>query len=274
MTEAEKKRLTELKAKGEPTDEEKAELKALEAKAAADNGAGDKSYGEAYVKELRSEAAKYRTKMKEFETRLAQFDGFDIDEYHRLKDAQEALEHDKLTKAGEFDKLRQKLVDEHTKELGKEKERTAALEVEVENLKKELQQTIIRNEIASAASVAKALNPKLVEMAVMSQVRIEEIDGVGKVIRVIEPDGTPRINIKTGKPLTILELMEDMRQSEEYAMLFAGGVSGAGSKTTHSFGGSNIKNPWKKDTFNLTLQAQIVRQSPELAAKLKTEAGY
>lgn len=32
-------------------------------------------------------------------------------------------------------------------------------------------------------------------------------------------------------------------------------------------------NPWKRETFNLTLQGQIVKSDPEKAARLKAEAG-
>lgn len=32
-------------------------------------------------------------------------------------------------------------------------------------------------------------------------------------------------------------------------------------------------NPWKKETFNLTEQGRILRDNPELAAKLKSQAG-
>lgn len=37
-------------------------------------------------------------------------------------------------------------------------------------------------------------------------------------------------------------------------------------------GGSEI-NPWRKETFNLTQQAKILRENPALAARLKAEAG-
>lgn len=32
-------------------------------------------------------------------------------------------------------------------------------------------------------------------------------------------------------------------------------------------------NPWKQDTFNLTEQGRITRDNPDLAKKLKAEAG-
>src|SRR5690606_24724391 len=34
-----------------------------------------------------------------------------------------------------------------------------------------------------------------------------------------------------------------------------------------------IKNPWSKEHFNLTEQARILRENPELAAQLKAAAG-
>src|SRR5690606_36019732 len=34
-----------------------------------------------------------------------------------------------------------------------------------------------------------------------------------------------------------------------------------------------IKNPWSKEHFNLTEQGRIIRENPELAAQLKSQAG-
>jgi hypothetical protein len=54
-------------------------------------------------------------------------------------------------------------------------------------------------------------------------------------------------------------------------------TSGHGSGGDHKgkliFRGNPITNPWKKDTRNLTLQGQITKEDPELAARLKKEAG-
>ena len=33
------------------------------------------------------------------------------------------------------------------------------------------------------------------------------------------------------------------------------------------------ENPWKKETWNLTKQGEITKKDPDLAAKLKAEAG-
>jgi hypothetical protein len=80
------------------------------------------------------------------------------------------------------------------------------------------------------------------------------------------------MDLKTGKPLTVPQLLEEMRLSPDYAHLFAGGKAGSGSGTT-LFNGERVDNPWKKESFNLTLQGKILRENPTLANRLKQEAG-
>jgi hypothetical protein len=53
----------------------------------------------------------------------------------------------------------------------------------------------------------------------------------------------------------------------------SGNGSGRVPNRSESFQGKKVANPWKKDTFNLTLQGQIVTGDPELAKRMKKEAG-
>jgi len=272
LTEAEKRELEALKAKGEElTDEEKARLEALSAKA----GEGDKTFTEAYVKGLRTESAKYRTKAREAEEKLAQFDGIDPDEYRKLLELKKEQETKKLEAEGEWEKLRAQLVESHAKEKEKFETERAAFNSKIEGLEAELSNTILGHEIAVAAGTAQAINPKLVEITLksMKMASVEQDDDGRRVIRVLNDDGeTARIDPQTGEPMTVLQLLEDMKQSKEYAHLFAGGKPGAGSGT-HFFRGGHIENPWKTETRNLTRQAEILRADPALAKRLKAEAG-
>ena len=63
-----------------------------------------------------------------------------------------------------------------------------------------------------------------------------------------------------------------MKQSENYAHLFAGGSAGAGSGTV-KFDGRSIDNPWKPGSINLTLQGKILQENPSMAKRLAAEAG-
>lgn len=267
MTDAEKKELDALKAKGDKaTDEDKARMAELEAKA------GEKTYSEDYVKTLRTEAAQRRMKVKELEEKLAKFDGIDPDEYQKLLDNKKELEKKKLMDAGEFETLRKQLVEENSKELAKRDEEKAALMLKNQQLADELDLTILRHEISTAAVIAKALNPSLVEMVVLNQAKVDMSEDGKRLIKVLDSKGDARIDIKTGEPIKIITLLEEMKQSPEYAMLFSGGKAGAGSGTLQ-YGGKSIDNPWKKETFNLTLQGKIFKENRELAMRLKSEAG-
>jgi hypothetical protein len=272
MTDEERKELEALRKKADPTDDDKKRIEALEAKEKAAEGGDEKTFSESYVKELRTESAKYRTKAKEAEEALAKFDGIDLDEYHTMKQAQKDEETKELERKGEFDKLREQMVDDHNDEKAKWETEKAELNARYAALEAELHKTILSHEIVVAAAVAKAYNPKLVELAVAQMVKVEQGDDGRRIIRVLDAEGNPRKYYKTGEPMTIPQLLEEMKQSQEYAPLFAGGNVGAGSNTVQ-FDGKSIENPWKPETLNLTLQGKIVKENPELAARLKAEAG-
>ena len=281
MTEAEKRELEALKAKAEKdlTDDEKARLEALkkkeaEAEAEADSGDKDKTFSESYVKGLRAESAKYRTKAKEAEEKLAQFNEVDIEEYRRLKQEKADAVKAKLEEKGEWEKLREQLVEAHQNEKDAwEKEKAQMLE-NYQKLEGELANTILGHEIAVAAATAKAINPKTVELILqgLHMVKVEQTDEGKRIIKVLDTEGNGRIDPKTGEAMTVPQLLEEMKHSKDHAHLFAGGNVGAGSGTEY-FGNTSIKNPWKKETLNLTLQGQILTKDPALAKRLMAEAG-
>lgn len=271
MTEAEKRELEALKAKSDLTEDEKARLAALEAKAKEGEG-DDESFSKAYVEQLRKENAKYRTRAKEADEKLAGYDGIDPAKYREMEDAAKKAEEGKLKSEGEWDKLRQNMVTAHEGELRKKDDVITQQDNKIKQLEAEIGKTILSHEIAVEASVAEAINPKLVEMVVEQKTKIEVDENGNRVITVLDTEGNPAIDLKTGKPQTIAGLLKEMKGSTEYAHLFKGGSTGAGSGT-ESFGGKSIKNPWKADSRNLTLQGQIVSENPDQARRLISEAG-
>jgi len=273
LTEAEKRELEALRAKTDLTETEKTRLGELEAKAKAENdGDDDKTFSKAYVESLRAENAKYRTRAKDADEKLAKYDGVDPEKYRELETTAKAAEQAKLEGKGEWEKLKENMVQSHQVDLKKKDDEITALKGEKQKLELEIGKTIRKHTVAVEASIAEAINPNVVEMIVEARTQIETSDTGARNVIVLDADGSPAIDLKTGKPLTVAGLLKEMKTSQEYAHLFKGGSSGAGSGT-ENFGGTSIKNPWKADSSNLTLQGQVIRENPDMARRLIQEAG-
>lgn len=266
MLEALKKKLEA----GTITEEEKAKLEALEQELDENESSGEKTYSEAYVKQLREENAKRRKKLKEYEEMLAKYDGINPDEYEELKSFKEQIEKEKLEKAGEFDKLKEKMVQEFGKEKKQLFKQLEEANKKYSQLEAEFNNMILSNAVITEAVKAEAFNPDVIKLAIMQEAKIEVDDNGNRIIKLYE-NGQEKINYKTGKPLTIAERIEEMKQDERFAFMFKGGITGAGS-TQYGVGGANFKNPFSKEHFNLTEQGKIWKENPELAQRLKAQA--
>lgn len=261
MTEEEKREAAE-KAEKERLEKERLE------KEKADK---DKLYSESYVRGLREEAAKWRTQLRAAEEKLGKLETVDLDEYQQLKEKAKEIEQKELETKGEWEKAKQIIMDNHAKELAKKDEAIAKKDIEIAKLQAELNNTILENAVAIEASAAKCVNPMLLSLWMGREARVVTLDDERRVVKLFNEDGTHRLNSK-GDPMTIKERIEEMKQDPQFAVLFEGGVAGAGSKTERGGSGKQV-NPWKKETLNLTEQGRIVRENPELAKRLATEAG-
>lgn len=269
------------KAASDLSDQEKAEMKqleALEAKAGGAGGAGDTGdddtpkFTQAYVDKLRSDAAKYRIKAKEVGEKLTQFEGVDPEKYQELLQQQADAEKSKLEAKGDWDKLREQLVDTHNKELQTKDQSFQTLQAENAKLKDEINSIILKHEIGIHATVAKAINPELVEMVVLGKVKVDVDDNGERKIKVLDADKKDRLDPKTGEAFTIPQLINELKQTQQYAHLFIGGTYGAGGGGEY-FEGRSISNPWKSESFNLTMQGEVMKKDGTLAKRLIVEAG-
>lgn len=76
------------------------------------------------------------------------------------------------------------------------------------------------------------------------------------------------------KKQSLSEYITQINEDEDNAHHFRPrGGSGSGTASGTSGGGKTPENPWASATFNLTKQGQLLKQNPELAARLKAEAG-
>ena len=203
--------------------------------------------------------------LKQVEELKAKFGGIDPDEVKRLAEEKRRLEEDAARKAGDFDKMLQGRVKPLQDQL-------QALAAERDALHGRLADLQI-NQGAIAAATKRGLRPSAMAdlaLRVRNVFRLE-----AGVPRAYEADGkTAKVGKDGVSPITLDEWVEGL--AAEAPHLFAenagGGAAGSGSGAGSGavpFG----ENPWKRETFNLTKQGEIVRKDPSRAKALMSAAG-
>lgn len=143
------------------------------------------------------------------------------EEIQALVEAQAQAERDKLTKAGEWDKLAKQMTDAHALEITKQGE-TA------KGYRAQLERHLVDAAAVSALAAAKG-NAELLLPHVKARTKVVEENGEF-VLRVVDAKGDPRVNTK-GEFLSMSDLVGEMRGSDVYAPAFlAPGASGGGSQ--------------------------------------------
>lgn len=190
---------------------------------------------ETKAKTAQSEAIAERKKRQAWEAI-----GKSPEEIAEMLAAAEKAETAKAEKAGEWDKLKAQMNEKHAAEL--EAERTAA-----QKMRGTLERYLVDAAATSAIASAKGV-PELLLPHVQRHMRVVE-EGGEFVAQVVDAKGDPRVNGK-GEPLTVADLVAEMRQSEIYGRAFEGsGQSGSGMHPGNGAGGTGIakKSDFKTD---------------------------
>ena len=225
---------------------------------------------------LSVEGMVHKAKLEEFRTNNIELarerddlrqklEGIDLDEYRDLKSRADDIKAEKLLKKGDVDAL----IAERTGEMKREHEKAL----------KKLQQTA---DEATASLSRVMIDQALVAAGSKHHVRpeaIEDLAARGRGVFRLE-DGAPRAYGQDGKPiydgnaepLTIDQYVEQLARKAPH--LFepstgTGGALGNGTAGTSPTG----RNPWKKETWNLTEQGKIIKQDPAMAKRLRATAG-
>lgn len=137
-----------------------------------------------------------------------------------------------LKGAGQWDKLKAQMLDQHKAEIGK---RDEALTKSRARLERHLVDAQAVAAIAAHKGVAALLLPH-----VKAAVKVVE-EGDELVVRVVDAAGNPRVNAK-GEFLGIADLVGEMRQDVIFGRAFEpSGATGGGSKDTPGAGASQKK---------------------------------
>lgn len=206
------------------------------------------------VSGLKSTLGKELTKRKQLEKDFAKFKDIDPDK------AREALV--RLEELGSIDPLKEadkivdqrlkaatgQLVEKHTKELDAERARSARLQ-------KAFESTLIDQAATAALAEAKG-SVELLLPHVQRHTRVRELDDGRHVVEVIDKEGTVRIGNSKGDPMTISDLIQEMKKSDAFGRAFDGsGQSGSGTRpTTNTNGSQGSRAITKKSDFKSELE--------------------
>jgi hypothetical protein len=132
------------------------------------------------------------------------------EEIQALVDAQAQAEREKLTKAGEWDKLKEQIATQHQTELSKRQEVEKAL-------RGQLEKHLVDAAAATALAAAEG-SPELLLPHVKARVKVIE-EGGEFIVRIVDAAGSPRVDGK-GEFLSIADLVSEMRQNPVFAPCF------------------------------------------------------
>lgn len=160
---------------------------------------------------------------------------------------------DQLAKGGEaklnLDKVRQELADAHAKDLEKAGARAEALQNQLYGL-------LVENSATAAVSELKGV-PELLLPFIKNQVKVLEQDGEFKVF-VVDGQGDQRYSGVTGQPMTIKELVAEMKANEKYGRLFESETPAGGGMPPRG-GSTSPRPPGKVLTANEKIAAGLAR---------------
>jgi myosin heavy subunit len=197
----------------------------------------------------------------EVKAKLEEIEGKHAEEIAKLQ----KLIDEKGDSAGKIEKIKKELEKASHEAISKKDEELRSMEG---TLRVHLMESAAKAAIAEEKGRVKPLLPYVLN-------KLSFVKDNGKYdVRVLDEDGEVRLT-KDGRDMGIRELVQELKADQDFSALFEGsGTTGSGSSPKGSAGGSGSaqKNPWAKDTFNLTEQMKLTQESPALAAKLKAQA--
>lgn len=200
---------------------------------------------------------------------LKQFEGIDPDNIKDMMKTLESSEEAKLLAEGKLDDV-----------LGK---RTEKMRLSFEE-KQQNYETKIGDLESSFKSLREQYNNEKISLAIRQAAEksgaipdaIDDIINRANGVFSIGDDGSIESRDPSGEIVTVNKKALDpvifVEQLKESAPFMWPGSQGHGA--SGKIGGKNVKNPFKKgDNYNLTEQAKLMNENPELAQKLKAAAG-
>jgi hypothetical protein len=217
-----------------------------------------------------------QTKLDEFRqnnitltNQLKRFEGIDPDAVHQLADDKRKLEEAQQLKAGEVDKV----IEARLKTARAEWDKTHGVVVaERDALTGRLTAIQIDQAVVTEATKRGLRPTALTDITSRARTNFKLVNGVPQAF---EADGqTARMGKDGVSPMTLAEWVDALVSDAPH--LFeanaGSGAAGSGPGGAGSASARAARNPYRKETFNLTEQMKLQKSDPQLAARLKAAA--
>jgi len=192
---------------------------------------------------------------------LKKFEGIDPDAVRQLADDKRKLEEAAQLKAGEVDKVLAARLKEAMDKVH------APVLAERDTLLGRLSAIQIDQAVVSEATKRGLRPTALTDITARARQTFKLVNGVPQAF-----DGdSPRFGKDGVTPLTLAEWV-DALVSDAPHLFEANAGSGAAGSGSGGAGNRSVKNPFRKESFNLTEQMKIQKSDPALAARLKAAA--
>ena len=191
---------------------------------------------------------------------LEAFSGLDPVKAKKLLEEAAAAQEDALKKAGKLDELVEARVTPYKTQLDQ-------LKATVEAKEKALQQIILKSEVLALAPKFKVAASAVEDIAYRAEKTFTIVDG-----KVVAKDATGNVILSQknpGQPLTPDEWFEGLAKSHPhyFAPSVGGGAGGSGS--AFNPGSQGKENPFTKEGWNLSKQAELYKKDPVAKTDVK-----
>jgi hypothetical protein len=195
------------------------------------------------------------------------FEGIDPEEVKKLVEEKRKLEEAQQLKGGEVEKVVEGRMKNAKTEWDKQ---FNAVTAERDTLNSRLTAIQIDQGVITVAT-KKGLKPTAIpDITARARVVFRLVDGAP---RAYEADGqTVRVGKDGITPMTLDEWVD--QQVADAPHLFESNAGGGAAGNGSGGAGNNrsVKNPFRKETWNLTEQMKLLKTDPQLAARLKAAA--
>lgn len=208
------------------------------------------------------------TLKKDLEDLRAKFDGIDPEEVRKLATEKQRLEEERQLKAGEVDKV----VENRVRTLKADWDKQLAdVTGERDSLTSRLTTIQIDQGVLTAAT-KRGLRPTTIpDITARARTVFKLVNGGP---RAFEADGqTVRYGRDGVTPMTLEEWVDTQVADAPHLFESNAGGGAVGTPAGGGTGGNRtVKNPFRKETWNLTEQMKLIKTDPGLAARLKAAA--